>query len=104
VAINVAISFYRKENRRKVVALPFSKSLLNFSETPAVEEEIPGLKQLEQFIFELKELDKALILLYLDEKSYREMADIMGITETNVATKISRIKNSLKQKFSKTKY
>ncbi len=104
VAINVAISFYRKENSRKVVISPFSKSLLNFSDTPNVEEEIPGLKQLEQFIFELKELDKALILLYLDEKSYREMADIMGITETNVATKISRIKNSLKQKFSKTKY
>jgi RNA polymerase sigma-70 factor (ECF subfamily) len=104
VAINVAISFYRKENSRKVVILPFSKSLLNFSDTPDVEKEIPGLKQLEQYIFELKELDKALILLYLDEKSYREMADIMGITETNVATKISRIKNSLKQKFSKTKY
>lgn len=103
VAINVAISFYRKESNRKAVSVPISKSLLNFSETPSFEEEIPGLKSLQQFISQLKELDKALMLLYLDEKSYREMAEIMGLTETNVATKISRIKSSLKQKFSTIK-
>ena len=40
------------------------------------------------------------MLLYLDSKSYSEIADILGITETNVATKISRIKEKLKQNFS----
>ncbi len=54
---------------------------------------------LHRFIAELRELDKALMLLYLDEKSYKEIAEITGITETNVATKIARIKIALKSKF-----
>jgi RNA polymerase sigma-70 factor (ECF subfamily) len=37
-------------------------------------------------------LDRALLLLYLDDHSYRDIAAILGITETNVATKISRLK------------
>jgi len=47
----------------------------------------------------LKSFDKALILLYLEEKSSSEMAEILGISETNVTTRISRIKNALRQKF-----
>ena len=43
------------------------------------------------------ELDKALLILYLEERPYREIAEILGITETNVATKLSRIKGRLKQ-------
>ncbi|MBP9215377.1 MAG: RNA polymerase subunit sigma-70, partial [Chitinophagaceae bacterium] len=48
----------------------------------------------------LKELDKALMILYLEEKSHKEISEIIGITETNVATKVGRIKTILKQKFS----
>ena len=51
------------------------------------------------FILELKELDRALILLYLEDKSYGEISEILGITVTNVATKLSRIKELLKLKF-----
>ena len=58
------------------------------------------LIRLQQLINELKELDRALMLLYLESKSYREIADILGITETNVASKINRIKEKLKQKIS----
>jgi len=54
---------------------------------------------LQQFISELGELDKALMILYLEERGYREIAEVLGITETNVATKLSRIKGRLKQKF-----
>lgn len=39
------------------------------------------------------------MLLYLEEKSYEEIAEILGITKTNVATKISRIKAKLKNEF-----
>ena len=39
------------------------------------------------------------MILYLEEKSYREIAEVLGITETNVATKLSRIKARLKQQF-----
>ena len=102
IALNTAISFYRKEKSRKEITNPFSESLFNvadFENNKQIEESTLFLNQ---FISELKELDKALMLLYLEEKSYKEMAEIIGITETNVATKIGRIKNILKQRFSQS--
>ena len=98
IALNVAISFYRKENRKKVLSSPISESLFNFFVEENSETE-SNLRMLQQFIQELKDLDKALMLLYLEEKSHREIAEIIGISETNVATKIGRIKLLLKQKF-----
>jgi RNA polymerase sigma-70 factor (ECF subfamily) len=58
------------------------------------------IRPLYQFIEKLDELNKALVLLYLDGNSYAEIASVLGITETNVATKINRLKNSMKQEFS----
>jgi len=101
IALNVAISFYRKEIRRKGISKPLPESILNFEDPNTAPETDANLVALQQFISELKELDKALMLLYLDEKSYKEISEIIGITETNVATKIGRIKILLKQKFSK---
>mgnify|MGYP003193785398 CR=1 FL=1 len=43
------------------------------------------------------QLEKSIILLYLEEKSYEEIAEITGLTLTNVATKLSRIKDKLKR-------
>jgi RNA polymerase sigma-70 factor (ECF subfamily) len=43
-------------------------------------------------------LEKALIILFLEAKSYKEIAEILGITETNVATRINRIKDTIKLK------
>ncbi len=100
IALNVAISFYRKENRRKEISNPLPDSILSFADTNSEHETETDLGLLQKFISELKELDKALMLLYLDEKSHKEISEIMGITETNVATKIGRIKILLKQKFS----
>jgi RNA polymerase sigma factor (sigma-70 family) len=100
IALNVAISHYRREKRRKTISNPYSENIFDISElakNPDTEESNAFLRK---FISELKELDKALMLLYLEEKTNREIAEIMGITETNVATKISRIKIILKQKFS----
>jgi RNA polymerase sigma factor (sigma-70 family) len=100
IALNAAISFYRKEKLRKKITTPFSESLFdiaNFEDNKLIEQSTLFLNQ---FISELKELDKALMLLYLEEKSHKEMAEIIGITETNVATKIGRIKTILKHKFS----
>lgn len=62
-----------------------------------------NIDTLQQFYQRLKELDKALMILYLEEKAYSEIAEILGITETNIATRISRIKDKLKQKFLNTK-
>ena len=106
IALNVAISFYRKENRRKEIAHPITDSVLNLAETSSTndtDDTEKNIDLLQQFISELKELDKALMLLYLEEKSHQETAEILGISETNVATKIGRIKTTLKQKFSSIK-
>lgn len=102
IALNVAISFYRKENRRKAVSSPLSESVFSLMDLDETKEMESNLRLLQQFIQELKDLDKALMLLYLEEKSHREIAEIIGITETNVATKIGRIKLLLKQKFMNT--
>jgi RNA polymerase sigma factor (sigma-70 family) len=99
IALNVAISFYRKENRRKTIATPINESMFSFADRLENTETEFNLGILYQFISELKDLDKALMLLYLEEKSHKEIAEIIGISETNVATKVNRIKAILKQKF-----
>ena len=99
IALNVAISFYRKEYRRKAISSPISESVFNMVDFENNSEIESNLKMLQLFIQDLKDMDKALLLLYLEEKSHREIAEIIGITETNVATKIGRIKLVLKQKF-----
>jgi RNA polymerase sigma-70 factor (ECF subfamily) len=100
IALNVAISFYRKERKRIETESLLTESMTEIADDTG-EELNENIRVLQQFISELRELDKALMILYLESKSYREIADILGITETNVATRISRIKDLLKQKFSK---
>lgn len=100
IALNVAISFYRQEKKLKNHD-SISENLIVFEENPEDKNEVENnLSLLQEFINELKEIDKAIILLYLDDKSHKEMAEITGFTETNVATKINRIKEKLRIKFS----
>ena len=99
VALNVAISFYRNKKRSShIVSFDQSPDMAELPDENKIKDE--NILLLQQFISELKELDKALMILYLETRPYSEIAEILGITETNVATKISRIKNTLKQKFS----
>jgi len=99
IALNVAISFYRKE-MRTIKFDAYSEDLIVFSADSDEKVEIEkNLGLLQKFILELNEIDKSIMLLYLDDKSYREIAEITGISESNVATKINRIKNKLKSKF-----
>lgn len=103
ISLNVAISFYRKENSRQKISESLTHGIINFSHQDDFEDKETDLGILQQMISQLKDLDKALMLLYLEEKSHKEVSQIIGITETNVATKINRIKNSLKQKFTQLK-
>lgn len=103
ISLNVAISFYRKETNRKKISNPLTDGIINFSDNDYFEDKETDLGILQQMISQLKDLDKALMLLYLEEKSHKEISQIIGISETNVATKINRIKNSLKQKFTQLK-
>lgn len=101
VALNVAISSYRKEKNKNQLIVPWPENLMDFS--AAEEADGTNLNLLQQFINELKELDRALMLLYLEEKSGKEMAEILGLSEANIRTKINRIKEQLKQRFSTIK-
>lgn len=102
IALNVSISYYRKAKSQKIKSVTESEYIFNIIETPEIDtNRNEQLELLYQFINELKELDKALMLLYLEEKKQDEIAIILGISKTNVATKIGRIKKQLKTKFQK---
>ncbi|OYU54301.1 MAG: RNA polymerase subunit sigma-70 [Chitinophagaceae bacterium BSSC1] len=101
VALNVAISYYRKEKNQLAPVSLDEQDIQVAGDNDNWTEKEEKLHQLQLLISQLKSLDKALMLLYLDGKSYQEIGMILGITQTNVATKISRIKEHLKQSFSK---
>lgn len=96
IALNTAISRFRKERR-----IPQGNSL------SAAEFEIPDgcvfsdqedqLGLLKQAVGQLTKIEKAVILLYFEEKNYQEIAEITGMTKTNVGVKISRIKLKLEK-------
>lgn len=95
VALNVAIS----QARRWPAADRFEPLDTHHLDTVGGEpiaEPDERLTALHAFIGQLDPLNRALILLYLEDRSYAEMAEILGISETNVATKISRIKQKLR--------
>ena len=93
IALNTCISFIRKEkNIPEIVALNQASDRIEESD-----EMQTMLKQLYRMINRLGQLEKSIILLYLEEKSYEEIAEITGLTLTNVATRISRIKDKLKK-------
>jgi RNA polymerase sigma factor (sigma-70 family) len=91
IALNVAISYYRRE--RKHVAQPL--------EEPAAPEPSEDVRTLLGFVEELGPLDKALVLLYLDGNDHAEIADVLGISVSNVGTKLGRIKDKLRASFAR---
>jgi RNA polymerase sigma factor (sigma-70 family) len=100
IALNTAISYYRNDCKHKDKKVTIDASIISFSNFESDSEQDENIVMLYQFIEHLDEMDKALILLYLDDNKYKDIADILGISETNVATKIYRIKKNLKGQFS----
>jgi RNA polymerase sigma-70 factor (ECF subfamily) len=101
VSLNIAISFYRKKQTQEQYFMPLDEKLDIISNDENENEiETNNLELLEKFISNLKEFDKALMLLYLEKKSHQEISEILGISTSNVSTKIARIKEGLKQQFS----
>ncbi len=97
IALNTAISAYRREKKRTDRVSPLEEIIIE----PAVEigQPDPKIATLHRIIDQLDELNRALMILYLDDNSYRDIASILGITETNVATKINRLKLKIKEQF-----
>jgi len=101
IALNVAISHYRRDFKRKKTNTPYNGTIFQIAEEENLaEEHISRTDLLYKFINQLDEFNKAIIILYLEDKSYKEIAEIIGLTETNVGTKINRIKKKLKESIS----
>jgi RNA polymerase sigma-70 factor (ECF subfamily) len=98
VALNTAISFARAAQTRGLRAVPLETSAAAArTEAPLAARADERLAALQQFLQRLGELDRALVLLYLEDRSYREIAEVLGITESNVGTRLSRCKERMRQ-------
>jgi len=96
IALNVAISFVRKAVRERQVSVPLDETLHDTATVPRHDDMQDRMQRLQAFIARQSPLDRALLLLYLEDKSQRETAEILGITPTNVSTKINRLKQKIR--------
>ncbi len=100
VSLNVAISFYRREARRSRATVPASDGILDIAaretDSAALDDD---LRVLQGFIQQLDELDRALVILYLDGNRYETIAEVLGISESNVGTRIGRIKQRIRREW-----
>lgn len=98
IAVNVAISFFRGESRRIRDALPIEDFGMDLAAADRVlDAQGEDLHALHQLIARLDEINRALILLYLQGYTLEELAEMLGLTVTNVATRIHRIKTRLQR-------
>ena len=98
VALHTAMNWHRKDRPRRTHQQP----LLEVQTVPSESadsceqaEQRETVEQLYKAIHRLPKTDAALVLLYLDEMSYSEMASVLGISESNVGVKLNRAKKAL---------
>jgi RNA polymerase sigma-70 factor (ECF subfamily) len=97
VAMNVAISFQRSQTRKSRTVVPADASVFERISDPREAQPDDRLSLVRDLVEQLDPPNRALMLLYLDDYAYTEIAEILGISETNVATKIGRIKERLRR-------
>lgn len=92
VALNTAITFFKRERKQLTSHAEY------FPDPPIehnlVEEQVQAMHKA---ISGLSRIDKALVMLYLEDYSYKEIAETLGMTVTNVGVKMNRIKTKLKE-------
>lgn len=93
VGLNTCISYYRR-NRRHAGKVPLSDCAGMVDDDPQRDER---LRELYALINRLDTLEKAVVMLWLDEVPYDEIAEITGLTRNNVASKLHRIKLKLRE-------
>lgn len=100
VALHTAMNWQRKDKPRRSRQKPFLEVQSLPTEGSDTAEQVQHrdtVEQLYKAIHQLRKTDAALVLLYLDELSYREMAEVLGISESNVGVKLNRAKKALSQ-------
>lgn len=95
IALNTAITLFRKTNRSVETSSGVDFSTLRINNEESYDEE-EKLKKMYHCIHLLSDIDKALIMMYLDDKPGKEIAEILGISEGNARVKMNRAKNNLK--------
>lgn len=100
IAVNTALGFAGKEKKRLQFALSLEQSDLKSLSGDDIGRVDPGndirISEMEKQINQLSVIDKVLVTLMLEGLSYREIADIVGISEPNIRVKIHRIKEELR--------
>lgn len=95
VSINTSISRLKKDSR-----IEYHEELPEYTDANDIENEITGednISHLLKAIYKLNEIDKSIMLLYLEEVSYEGIAEILGISKSNVGVRINRAKEVLRQ-------
>lgn len=96
IALNTALSLIKKKNKSIKTNSEVDVNFLKIDfESYDADEELK-LKQMYNAIHQLTDIEKALIMMYLDDKPYREIGEILGISEGNARVKMNRAKNQLK--------
>lgn len=93
IALNTAITFQRKSKRNIVTSVAELPDVHAAASAGAHDK----YEMMYELIASLPAMEKALVVLYLEDYPYREIADILGISESNVGTKLARIKEKLKK-------
>lgn len=98
VALHTAMNWQRKDRPRRAgqeALFEVHTLATNGADGAEQAQHRETVEQLYEAIHRLPKTDAALVLLYLDEMSYREMADVLGISESNVGVKLNRAKKTL---------
>lgn len=95
VALNTVFSRIRKDKSRPVNE-PLAEQSLQVAATETLETD-EAVESLHRAIEQLSDIDRAIMLLYLEECSYEEIAGLLKLTRTNVSTRINRIKTRLEK-------
>lgn len=100
VALHTAMNWHRNDGRRRSRQQPLLEVQALATDGTDTSEQVQHrdtVEQLYKAIHQLPKTDAALVLLYLDELSYREMAEVLGISESNVGVKLNRAKKTLSE-------
>lgn len=97
IALNVAISHARRGGRRAEVAL--ADELPEPADPRPAHEPEEGVPLLERILAELDPLNRALLVLYLEERPQQEIGEVLGLSVSNVSTRLHRLKLRLRARF-----
>jgi RNA polymerase sigma-70 factor (ECF subfamily) len=96
VALNTAITLYRK-SKRSIATVEYEGGQHFIKDVDYNYEEEEQIKLMYKAVYQLNDIEKALVFMYLEDKDYHEISETLGISEVNARVKMNRIKGKLKK-------